>query len=53
METLNVNLILILVGGILTIAIFVGFWLSEIKQRANSRAEQLDVVQVKTNRKHR
>jgi hypothetical protein len=27
--------------------------LSDIKQRANSRAEQLDVVQVKTNRKHR
>jgi hypothetical protein len=53
MDTLNVNLILVLVGGVLTIAIFVGFWLSEIKQRVNSRAEQLVVVQVKTNRKHR
>lgn len=53
MDTLDVNLILVLVGGILIGAILVGFSLSEIKQRLNSRAEQPGVVQVKTNRKNR
>ena len=53
MDTLDVNLILVPVGGVLITAIFVGFWLSEIKQRVNSGTEQLGVGQVKTNRKHR